>query len=305
MMQVRVPVRSRFVDVRGINYHVLEWGDAAAPPLVMLHGWMDVAASFQFLVDALEGRWHVIAPDWQGFGRTAWRRDGYWYQDYVADLDFLLRALLPDDRAHLIGHSLGANVAMIYAGVRASRVGSVIALDGFGIPAEDPAVAPAKMAAWLDALAQPPMLAPYPDLAAVASRLQKNNPQLARDQAEFLAGEWAQALPDGSVRLRADPRHKLPFPTVYRMEEIEAVWRGIEVPVLWVEAAESHISKWLAGGADNPDADADAEIARRMRNVPQATRVTVADAGHMLHHDQPQAVAAIVEKFVGDVIARS
>ena len=300
MMQVRVPARSRTVDVRGIDYHVLEWGDVAAPPLVLLHGWMDVAASFQFLVDALEGRWHVIAPDWQGFGRTAWRPEGYWFQDYIADLDFLLRAMLPDERAHLVGHSLGANVAMIYAGVRASRARSVIALDGFGIPAEDPAVAPAKMKAWLDALAQPPVLAPYPDLAAVANRLQKNNPRLARDKAEFLAGEWAQTLPGGGVRLRADPRHKLPFPTVYRMEEIEAIWRDIEVPVLWVEAAESHISKWLAGGVD-----ADAEIARRMRNVPQATRVTVDDAGHMLHHDQPQAIAAIIENFVGDVIARS
>jgi pimeloyl-ACP methyl ester carboxylesterase len=289
---------SHVVDVRGIDYHVLEWGDPAAPPLVLLHGWMDVAASFQFMVDALSGRWRVIAPDWQGFGRTAWRRDGYWFQDYVADLDFLLRALVPNDPAHLVGHSLGANVAMIYAGVRASRVRAVVALDGFGIPAEDPSQAPAKLAAWLDALAHPPVLAPYPNLGAVADRLQKNNPRLPRDKAELLAAEWAEALPGGGARLRADPRHKLPFPTVYRMDDIEAIWREVRAPVLWVGADESKIPQWLAGGGD-----ARAEIARRMRNVPQATFVSVPDAGHMLHHDQPRAVAGIVERFIGGVIA--
>lgn len=300
MLPVRVPPRSSFVDVRGTAYHVLEWGDPAAPPLVLLHGWMDVAASFQFLVDALTGRWRVVAPDWQGFGRTAWRADGYWFQDYIADLDFLLRALVADDRAHLVGHSLGANVATLYAGLRASRVRSVIALDGFGIPQGNAAEAPSRLTAWLDALVEPPALLPYANLAAVADRLQKNNPRLSRDRAEFLASEWAEPLADGSARLRADPRHKLPFPTVYRMDEVEAIWREIQAPVLWVAAAQSRIPKWLAG-----DGDADAEIARRMQHVQHATLVTVADAGHMLHHDQPEAVARIVEKFVSGVIAQA
>jgi pimeloyl-ACP methyl ester carboxylesterase len=304
MIDIRVPPHSHIIDVRGIDYHVLEWGDSTAPALVLLHGWMDVAASFQFMVDALAGRWRVIAPDWQGFGRTDWRPGGYWFQDYVADLDFLLRALVPGERANLVGHSLGANVAMIYAGVRPAHVRSVVALDGFGIPPEEESVAPGKLAAWLDALAHPPMLAPYPRLAAVADRLQRNNPRLPRDKADFLAGEWAEALPDGSARLRADPRHKLPFPTVYRMEEIEAIWGDIRAPVLWVAADGSPIPRWLAGGDATPGA-AEAEVARRMRHVPQATLVTVADAGHMLHHDQPEAVARIVEQFVGGVIAHS
>jgi pimeloyl-ACP methyl ester carboxylesterase len=289
--------RSHVVDVRGLDYHVLEWGDASAPAIVLLHGWMDVAASFQFVVDAFARPWRVIAPDWQGFGRTAWRADGYWFQDYVADLDFLLRALVPGQRVHLVGHSLGANVAMIFAGVRPEAVASVVALDGFGIPAERTEVAPKKLRAWLDALAHPPALVPYAGLAAVADRLQKNNPRLPRDKAEYLAGEWAEALPDGGARLRADPRHKLPFPTVYRMEEIEAVWREVRAPVLWVMAAQSDIPKWLAGAGD-----AATEVARRMRHVPNARLVTVDDAGHMLHHDQPREVARIVEEFIGETV---
>jgi len=172
-------------------------------------------------------------------------------------------------------------------------VRSVVALDGFGIPAEDAAQAPAKMTKWLDALAHPERLAPYRDLGAVADRLQKNNPRLPRDKSEFLAAHWAETLPDGEARLRADPRHKLPFPTVYRMEEVYAVWEKIVVPTLWVAAAESKIPLWLAGGGDPL-----LEIERRRSHVPHAQLATVAGAGHMLHHDQPEAVARVVEAFL-------
>ncbi len=284
---------SRFVDVRGLRYHVRTWGDPRARKLILLHGWMDVSASFQFLVDALASDWHVLAPDWRGFGLSEWPHDGYWFADYVADLDGLIRALSPDEAVDIAGHSLGGNVALLYAGVRQDRVRSVASLDGFGIPAERPDIAPKKFTTWLDALETPPLLAPYRDLAAVADRLQKNNRRLPRDKAEFLASHWAQAMPDGSAQLRADPRHKLPFPAVYRLEEIFAIWRNVTARVLWIAAEDSFVPKWLAG-----DHDPAGEIERRMAHVPGATIVTVADAGHMLHHDQPEAVAHALESFL-------
>ncbi|HSQ72244.1 MAG TPA: alpha/beta fold hydrolase, partial [Rubrivivax sp.] len=132
----RRAARSSLLPVRGLHYHLHTWGEATLaaperPPLVLLHGWMDVGASFQFVVDALaavEGfeRW-VIAPDWRGFGLTdAPGADTYWFPDYLGDLDALLDALLgaagwtaPVD---LVGHSMGGNVVMSYAGVRPARV---------------------------------------------------------------------------------------------------------------------------------------------------------------------------------------
>ena len=101
LYQERRTARSQFVSVRGLRHHVLSWGDAALatperPPLVMLHGWMDVAASFQFVVDALPSERHVVALDWRGFGLTDTPAgDTYWIPDYVGDLDALLDALLP------------------------------------------------------------------------------------------------------------------------------------------------------------------------------------------------------------------
>lgn len=293
------PAASQFVDIRGERHHVLTWGRPEAPKLFLLHGWMDVGASFQFLVDALARDWHAIAPDLRGFGRSAWQPQGYWFQDYVADLEALLAHFAPDEPVNLVGHSLGGNIVMHYAGARPRRVRRVVSLDGFGIPAEAPAAAPRKLAAWLDALASPPDFRPYASIAAVADRLQKNNPRLPRDKADFLAARWATTLPDGRAQLVSDPRHKLPFATVYRMEEVFAIWRNIVAPVLWVAAADSHIPRWLGGhpegeiGTDGLDG-----VRRRLGHVPDGRLHTVADAGHMLHHDQPAAVAGLIEAFV-------
>jgi len=293
------PARAHRVALRGLDHHVLTWGDPAAPKLFFLHGWMDTGASFQFLVDALARDWYAIAPDLRGFGRSGWQPQGYWFVDYVADLESLLDAFAPGEAANLVGHSLGGNIAMHYAGVRPQRVRRLVSLDGFGVPAEDVGVAPKKIAKWLDALADPPAFAPYRDLEAVADRLQQTNPRLSRDKARFLAAYWAEVLPDGSARLASDPRHKLPFPIVYRIEEIYAVWRAIVAPTLWVAATESNIPQWLddhpegEGGVDNL-----AGVRRRIAHIAHARLVTVADAGHMLHHDRPDAVAALIEPFL-------
>jgi pimeloyl-ACP methyl ester carboxylesterase len=285
------PSRSEFVVIRGLRYHVRSWGEPEAPKLFMLHGWMDVGASFQFLVDALVGNWHVIAPDWRGFGRSEWCDDGYWFADYIADLDALLNHFSSRQSANLIGHSLGGNVACLYAGVRPERIARVVSLDGFGMPVEFPSAAPDKIVKWLDAMNDPPAFTDYASLAAVADRLQKNNARLPRDKAEFLAQHWAAKREDGGARLVSDPRHKLPFPTVYRMEEVAAIWRRVTAPVLWVGAGESFVAKWLGG---------EEAVRERMRLFRDCRLHMVTDAGHMLHHDQPAAVAVVIEAFFAD-----
>lgn len=284
------PSASQRVPVRGLSYHVRTWGQLDAPLLVMLHGWMDVGASFQFLVDALRRQWRVVAPDWRGFGRSEWCANGYWFADYIADLDSLLAHFTPGAPARIVGHSLGGNVAGIYAGVRPERVTRLVSLEGFGIPAEKPDLAPDKIAKWLDALRDPPSFAPYANLGAVADRLQKNNPRMRRDQADFLAAHWAEALPDGSARLTSDPRHKLPFPTTYRIDEARAAWQRVSAPVLWVAAADSFVPRWLGEDA--------AGLERRVATFRDGRLTVIDGAGHMLHHDQPAKVAAAIEPFL-------
>jgi pimeloyl-ACP methyl ester carboxylesterase len=99
-------------------------------------------------------------------------------------------------------------------------------------------------------------------------------------------------LPDGTARLRADPKHKLRVPR-QRAWTTSTRCGAITAPVLWIAAADSHIRRWLAA-----DGDADAELARRFSHFANGQFVTVADAGHMLHHDQPEVVARLLEAFL-------
>ena len=292
------PSSSQRVSLRGLDHHVLTWGDPSAPKLFLLHGWMDVAASFQFLVDAFAGEWYAIAPDLRGYGRSSWQPQGYWFPDYVADVEALLDAFAPGEAAALVGHSLGGNIVLHYAGVRPQRVRAVVSLDGFGIPAEDATQAPSRFRAWLDAQSRPPEFTPYKSMQKVAERLRRNNPRLTDERAQFLARHWAEQAADGSARLLSDPRHKLPFPTVYRLEEVFAIWRGIEAPALWLVGAESNIPQWLDGPAASECGDPFAGVRRRLAQIPGGRLAVIADAGHMLQHDQPAAVAAVIEPFL-------
>jgi len=283
------PSRSRFIDIRGLRYHVREWGQESAPALLMLHGWMDVSASFQFIVDALAHAWRVLAPDWRGYGLTAWTEsDCYWFPDNLADLDFLADALLPDQGLRLVGHSMGGNVALMYAGIRPAQVAGVVNLEGFGLKDAPPHLAPGRYARWFDELKAGGKLRDYGSLSDVASRLRQTNPRLSPGAAMFLAEHWSQPTPDGRFRIAGDPAHRIVNPVLYRLSEVEACWARITCPVLWVEAAQTDAHQW-AGDAG--------ELERRRRALLDVRHAVVPDAGHMLHHDQPRAVAALIEQF--------
>ncbi len=293
---------SVFMPLRGLRYHAHVWGDASLatperPPLLLLHGWMDVGASFQFLVDALaaeEGfeRW-VIAPDWRGFGLSATpAADSYWFPDYLADLDALLDALVPEGAIDLCGHSMGGNVVMSYAGVRPQRIRRLINLEGFGLPRTRPQQAPKRLALWLDELKTPPTLRTYASQDEVAARLLKNNPLLSADKAAWLAPHWSRQEADGQWHILGDPAHKRVNPILYQVDEILEAWKLITAPVLWAEGDQTDVSKWW--GHRYPRSEFDTRLAV----VPQVQRVLLSPCGHMLHHDQPQALAAHLAPFL-------
>ncbi len=115
--QAKTPIRRQVLPIRGLDHSISEWGDENAPLLIYLHGWADTGSTFQFVVDELTQDWHVVAPDWRGFGRTAHSAGTYWFPDYIADLHELLRHFSQDAAVSLVGHSMGGNIASLYAGV--------------------------------------------------------------------------------------------------------------------------------------------------------------------------------------------
>ncbi|MDP3084120.1 MAG: alpha/beta hydrolase [Rubrivivax sp.] len=300
-----VPQRSahlRRLHLRGLTHQLLCWGDAALatpqrPPLVLLHGWMDVGASFQFVVDALarsgDADRFIIAPDWRGFGgTTAPGADSYWFPDYLGDLDAWLDALLPGQAVDLVGHSMGGNVAMSYAGVRPERIRRLVNLEGFGLPETAAAQAPKRLRQWLDELKTPQQLKSYDDVAAVAERLLKNNPRLSADKAAWLAPHWSAQGDDGRWHILGDPAHKRTNPVLYRKQEVLETWKLISAPLLWVEGDLTQLAQWW--GQRYPRADFDSRLAV----VPRVERVLLSPCGHMLHHEQPEALAGHLRRFL-------
>jgi pimeloyl-ACP methyl ester carboxylesterase len=303
--QPRRVSQSGFVTVRGLRHHVLTWGDpalvtASRPPLLMLHGWMDVAASFQFVVDALSSDRYVIAFDWRGFGLTDTPAgDTYWIPDYVGDLDVALDRLLPGQTIDLLGHSMGGNVVMLYAGLRPSRIRRLVNLEGFGMPRVTPSMAAKRFVDWLDDLKKVHVLRPYETPEAVAARLRKNNPLLRADRAAWLARQWARPREDergnltGEWEILADPAHKRGTPVLYHVEEVLELWKLISAPVLWVEGDRTDIGRWWGKRYSKE------EFYERLAVVPMVEKHVLSPAGHMLHHDQPEALAARLESFLG------
>jgi pimeloyl-ACP methyl ester carboxylesterase len=284
------PSQSHIWQVRGLRYHVRTWGNERDPKLVLLHGWMDVSASFQFLVDALRLDWYVVAPDWRGFGLSEWASGGYWFADYIADLEVLLRQVSPDHPVNLVGHSMGGNVAGLYAGIRPGRVARLALLEGFGLPRTASTAAPQRYAKWLDQLAQPLSFKPYASFEEVEARLMQNNRRLSREKARFLAPHWAKRLDSGEVALNSDPAHKLVNPVLYRLDEALACWKQITAPAVWVWGDGHRMRQWLK--------DNQADLEQRRAAFGDLIEHTLSDAGHMMHHDRPEALAAVLEDFL-------
>ncbi len=284
--------QSTFHHFNGLRHHVRTWGDAKAPPLFLLHGWMDVSLSFQFVVDELQREWHVIAPDWRGFGLSGWSEHGYWFPDYYADLDALLALYSPQQPAHLVGHSMGGVIAGVYAGIRPDRVARVVSLEGFGLARTSPAEAPARYRRWLKELGEQPRFRSYPSFDVLAARLQSENPRLNPEKASFIAQAWAHQSGDGLVEMRSDPRHKRANPVLFRIEELIACWREVTAPALWVFGRESEGTGYLK---DTPD-----QLAERKGAISHCREAWVENAGHMMHHDQPAAVARLIEDFLAE-----
>ena len=292
------------LNIRNHPYHVLQWGTGRAlPPLVLCHGWMDVGASFQFVVDQFSpafaaGR-TIIAPDWRGFGasRRTPAPDHFPFVDYLGDLDALIDWLSPDAPVDLLGHSMGGNVVMLYAAARPARVRRLVNLEGFGMPATQPAQAPQRAARWLDEIRELRTgqigMKPYPSAAAVAARLQKNNPRLPADKALWLARHWAAPAADGQWHVLGDDAHKVISAQLFRADEMLASYAAIACPTLMVKAEPDTMAGFWQGRYTQ------AEFLQRLQQVRDVRLADLPDAGHMLHHDQPQALAALIEGFLG------
>jgi len=286
-------MESTTLKIHGLKQRVYTWGSPRKPKLFFLHGWLDTGAGFQFLVEHLQNRFHCIAPDMRGYGRSEQSKNplGYFFYEYVADAHELFLKFSPKQPIRLLGHSLGGIVASIYAGTFPERVAQLINVEGYLIPPRSPKVAPERAWSWIEAVGKKRFRV-FPTLTGFAERLQKSNPHLTQTRALFLAKYLTKKTGRGYT-MAADPKHKMIEPYWVPLEVHYAFWEKIRARSLLVSAEHTEMAARFKGP------DFWAEVREREAHFPAGTRVEqIAACGHMVHHHRPEELAKLVLNFL-------
>jgi len=288
------PIESR-VSAGALSHHVVTWDGGGSSTVVLCHGFLDLAWSWDRVARRLSARGHrVIAFDWRGHGETEWvGRGGYYhFPDYVRDLRDLLDALVRGAGrapAHLVGHSMGGVVCAYYAGTVPDAIASLTLVEGLGPPEHGVDVAPDRMAAWLRGLAalDSKRQRPMPSYEAALARMRVQNPDLPDDIGLFLARKATRASDDGAGLVWTfDPMHQTTSPIGFRADVYASFVARVSVPAMLVSADR---------GLDPVDA------AARSAPLRHARRVRIPGVGHMVHWHAPDALATEILSFIGAV----
>lgn len=276
----------KYVLVGGIDIHYLEWGESRGIPLVLIHGFLDLAWSWLPFMSSMGEKCWIIAPDCRGHGDSGWVRAGYYhFPDYVADLAGLV-GTLQVEKIFLLGHSMGGNVAALFAGTFPARVERLVIVESLDYDKIPPSEMPARMEASIHSRRRR-LLSPSKKFTSVeeaAGRLREVHPSLTPEFARFLAEKGTRPLPDGQRAWKFDPLHQTTSPHPYTLKQAQAFWRRIACPVLMINASDSHMGL----NYSQPIYD----VFRRK------TRETIRDSGHMVHREKPDELAGIVRSFL-------
>ena len=267
---------SHYFYSQRLKLHYVDWGNAENPPLLLLHGGRDHCRSWDWVATELRRTFHVVAPDLRGHGDSAWAIGStYSMIDYVLDVAALLKTLerFP---ISIVAHSLGASVALQYAGIYPDRVHRLVAIEGLGPPhgLTKPVSPSARMLHWVREMQALTRRHPrhYASLEEAVSRMLEANPHLTPDQARHLTVSGVIRVEDGTYEWKFDNFVRAVSPYLFNLDEAREIWSHITCPVLLVRGSES----W----APDPEADGRASAFRHARIL------TVQGAGHWAHHDR-------------------
>lgn len=278
---------ARFYQSQGLRLHYTDWGNAAAPPLLLIHGGLDHSRSWDDVARALRTAFHVIAPDLRGHGDSDWAvGSSYSLADHVYDLTSLVK-FAGLQKAAIVGHSMGGMVSLTYAGAFPDQVSRLVVLDGVtNFPARRVKPIDVRIADWvgdLDKAAQR-KIHRYPSAADGADRMAARNARLTREQALHLATHALKRDADGSYSWKFDPYLRARAPYRLSLEDNIALWSRIACPTLLAAGSESFLP--------------DPETAGVLSHFRQAEMVRIEGAGHWLQHDQPAEVIRILKTFL-------
>ncbi len=274
----------------GIELHVLEWTppELARGTCVLLHGFQDVAWSWDLVAPHLAALgYRVLAPDQRGFGDSGRVPDGgyYYFPDYLFDLTELCDALAPSASIALVGHSMGGNVATMFAGLFPERVHKLALLEGVGPPAFGEDMVIDRERAWIEGVRKTRARAEKPmTMDEVIRRLAIGHPGVRDEVIRARAKQLSRAVGNEQYVWAFDPLHRTRSPIPFSIER----WR--------VHAARVTAETLCVGGGTtgfHPEDEGD-----RVATFPRARFTEIEDAGHMMHWTKPEEVARLLAEFL-------
>jgi pimeloyl-ACP methyl ester carboxylesterase len=284
---------SRIFFSQRLRLHYVDWGNAAAPPLLLVHGGQDHCRNWDWLAERLRTDWHIIAPDLRGHGDSQWSPDGnYSMAGYLYDLAQLVhqQQLAP---VTIIAHSLGGNIALRYAGIYPENVKKLVAIEGLGpspkmLAERSKRRIAERMQRWIDeqrGLAGR-MARRYASIEDAFKRMQEANQHLSPEQARHLTQQGVNQNEDGTYSWKFDNYVRAWPPYDMTQAEVEELWARITCPTLLVYGKESWASNPLEDG--------------RITHFKTAEVVSFERAGHWVHHDRLDDFTATVCEFLGE-----
>ncbi len=288
-------MQEHIVDCRGLNLHVIDRGRASRRVVLLHHGFLDQARSWDPVAEALSDEYRVLAVDARGHGDSGWvGRGGYYYfQDYVSDLFDVAGTLARHRRLILVGHSMGGMVCSLFAGTFPDRVQALVSVEGAGPPSLPPSAAPELTLEWIQGVrkARRNRAVRMKSPADAARRLRAYNPRLSREFSLHLARHGTRRSQGGDGYVwKFDPLHRTRTPQPFYLDQARAFWSRIASPTLIVRGGASPF-QW--------------DPSEHRECIPRACTVMVPSAGHMVHHDQPIALARVIREFLREVIRPS
>ncbi|HEX4210169.1 MAG TPA: alpha/beta hydrolase [Candidatus Binataceae bacterium] len=279
---------SHFFYSQRLKLHYVDWGNHNKPLAVLVHGGRDHSRNWDFVALDLRNYFHIIAPDLRGHGDSDWSIGGsYSITDHVLDLGQLLNAL-PQQPAVLIGHSLGAGVALQRAGVFPEAVKAVIAIEGLGPPGAMLRETPAheRMEHWVSDMLALAQRKPreYSSIEQAMARMKEANPHLSADLAHHLTIYGVRRNENGTFSWKYDNYTRATSPYLFNLKDAMEIWSRVRAPTLLVRGDASWAGDWERDG--------------RLEAFRAAELVTIPGAGHWVHHDRLAEFLQVVHRFL-------
>lgn len=273
---IKAPTSHTYFSQR-LKLHYLDWGDASAETVLLIHGSQDHCHTWDWTCETLVGQYRLLVPDLRGHGDSAWALgSSYSSLDYVYDIHQLVEQA-DLQQVHIVGHSLGGMIACLYTGLFPERVASLTSIEGVGAfwqeqwEKEDPK---ARIKDWFGQARELAGRIPrrYPDLDAALKRMQESNPHLSKERAEHLTVHGSYRNEDGTYTWKFDPYTYTWAPTGLNLDETTRIWEAIPCPTLLLNATAGLEHRTGQNGT--------------LKHFRHAELVEISDAGHWLHHDQ-------------------